>query len=460
MKKGIFLALEGGDASGKSTNAKFLTELLRERGYTVVLTREPGGTEVAEEIRSTLINKRLEVVHPLTEVLLFAASRHQHVENFIKPNLERGFVVISDRFTDSSYAYQAHGRGMMDEFSVVEKMVLKGFRPDHVLFFAASAEVSERRLADRRIASDRFEEENSAFKKNVLAGYAARVVQHPQTTHVIDANRDLDNVQLQLRFWADIHFPSLKDPHSLAALEASIAHIQARWEDEPTDIVLQGNPLSPSLLDKGDDTTIRAFDVIEDPSHFVVDENESLIGTAPNPLDFTSYFREAKRFGLIIHEFPTTTPQSIAEKIFQEVIGSFNGRTIRCEYGQPVRDNHASPEAYNSRLITISERRHCLTLVNFYLVKDLNTERFKFMATAVACGPFAGQVERCIDTLTTTARPLRYRGVRYPEEATYHEHARKQSRSSCAHFNQLKIITWDFCHLPEFDEEGRPNFKG
>jgi dTMP kinase len=204
---GRFLTIEGGDGAGKSSHIAPMAEHLRSYGYTVVVSREPGGTPIGEEIRKVIF---LDDMHWRCEALLFAASRSQHVEQLIKPRLKEGCVVISDRFADSSYAYQGTGRGHEAEVLQLEEFVLGGFQPDYTLFFDVSLETSIKRLAWRS-ASDtsqdnRLDRELIAFKQRVFDGYQQRLLKHADRIVRIDAEPDLMTVRANLIDWLDQHF--------------------------------------------------------------------------------------------------------------------------------------------------------------------------------------------------------------------------------------------------------------
>lgn len=202
--KGVFINFEGADGSGKSTAAKTLVEILKSKGYDVLLTREPGGTVVAEEIRNLLLTKREnEQVLPMTELLLFAAARAQHVEALIKPALDQGTIVISDRFSDSTFAFQGNARGYTKEVLELEEFVQKGFNPDYTLFFDVTLEESINRILKRPEAPNRLDSEGLMFKKKVFEGYQIRKNQFPERFHVIDAMQSIEMVNQQLVVWVE-----------------------------------------------------------------------------------------------------------------------------------------------------------------------------------------------------------------------------------------------------------------
>lgn len=211
MKKiGKLITLEGADGSGKSTNAKVLKEFLESQGYSVHLTREPGGSEVGEKIRDILLNNKISGV---TETLLFAAARADHIEKVIKPHLAHGTIVISDRFVDSSYAYQGWGRVLYDETLMVNDMALQGFEPDHTLFFDIPLEESIRRLEERnRRLSDnnRLDDESLHFKDRVFKGYQHCLKTYSHRMVRIDALPEPEEVAAKVIAWARLHFPPVE----------------------------------------------------------------------------------------------------------------------------------------------------------------------------------------------------------------------------------------------------------
>lgn len=196
--KGRFITVEGTEGVGKSTNIAFLCELLKQQGIEVVLTREPGGTPLAEELRNLLLTPREEKVSQDTELLLMFAARAQHINNVIKPALERGAWVISDRFTDATFAYQGGGRGVdMSHIEVLENLVQQDLRPDLTFLLDLPVEVGLQR-ASARSAPDRFEQEKLVFFEKVRSTYLARAKAEPERFSVIDASLDIPAVQNQI----------------------------------------------------------------------------------------------------------------------------------------------------------------------------------------------------------------------------------------------------------------------
>lgn len=199
VARGLFITVEGGEGVGKSTNIGFLKSVLQEKGLEVIVTREPGGTPLAEEIREVLIKNRDEKVVSETELLLMFAARAQHLHQKILPALSQGQCVISDRFTDATYAYQSGGRGVPSEkVSLLENFVQGDIRPDITFLFDAPIEVGMSR-AQKRGALDRFEEEEMSFFNRVRDNYLKRATQEPHRFKVIDASQSLDAVQADLK---------------------------------------------------------------------------------------------------------------------------------------------------------------------------------------------------------------------------------------------------------------------
>ncbi|WP_027856071.1 dTMP kinase [Marinobacterium jannaschii] len=196
--KGRFITVEGTEGVGKSTNITYLCQLLQDRGVEVVLTREPGGTPLAEELRGMLLQPREESVSEDTELLLMFAARAQHIKNVIQPALARGAWVVSDRFTDATFAYQGAGRGVdLQQISLLEQLVQKGLQPDLTLLLDLSVEIGLKRASERS-APDRFELEKVAFFERVRQGYLDRAEADPQRFAVIDASVSLQQVQQQI----------------------------------------------------------------------------------------------------------------------------------------------------------------------------------------------------------------------------------------------------------------------
>lgn len=198
QSSGKFITLEGGEGVGKSTNLRFITQWLEHRGIDYVQTREPGGTPLAEQLRTLLLEKRDESVDPTAELLMVFAARAQHLSQVIKPALAGGKWVICDRFTDATYAYQGGGRGLdRTLIGELEQTVQGELRPDRVLLLDLDPEIGLQRAAATGEA-DRFESEQAAFFRKVRAAYRERAEAAPGRYAVIDASRPLPDVQAQL----------------------------------------------------------------------------------------------------------------------------------------------------------------------------------------------------------------------------------------------------------------------
>lgn len=198
MQPGIFITLEGGEGAGKSTHAPWIAEYLRQKGRQVLLTREPGGTAVAEAIRQLLLSPELPAMHPDTELLLMFAARNEHLQRKILPALAQGTWVVCDRFTDATYAYQGYGRGIpLQRIAELETWVQAGLHPDYVLVFDVPVAVGMARAKSRGVA-DRFEQEQVDFFERVRTGYRQRAAQRPDCYRVLDASQPLAHVQAAL----------------------------------------------------------------------------------------------------------------------------------------------------------------------------------------------------------------------------------------------------------------------
>ncbi|MGE6527959.1 dTMP kinase [Pseudomonas sp. NPDC077382] len=192
---GLFITLEGPEGAGKSTNREYLAQRLRDHGLDVVLTREPGGTPLAESIRELLLAPADEPMNSDAELLLVFAARAQHLAQVIRPALERGAVVLCDRFTDATYAYQGGGRGLSTQrIEQLESFVQGEMRPDLTLVFDLPVEVGLSRAAARG-RLDRFEQEGLGFFEAVRNTYLRRAGQDRQRYRIVDAGQSLSAVQ-------------------------------------------------------------------------------------------------------------------------------------------------------------------------------------------------------------------------------------------------------------------------
>lgn len=193
MTRGRFISLEGGEGVGKTTCLEYVAEQVRRWGRGVIVTREPGGTALGEGLRRLLLQTRELCIE--AELLLLFAARVQHVRELILPALDRGCWVVSDRFTDSSYAYQGGGRGVaIETLRFLEDLLPRSVQPDLTVLLDAPAQIGMDR-ARRRGAMDRFEAEDHAFQERVRAAYLARAAAFPGRMAVVDASRPLDEVR-------------------------------------------------------------------------------------------------------------------------------------------------------------------------------------------------------------------------------------------------------------------------
>ena len=199
MSGGLFLTLEGIEGVGKTTHARFIKELLEQNGHHCELTREPGGTQTGESIRDILLHSSKQHISDLAELLLMFSARAQHLDEVIIPAMQAGKIVICDRFTDATYAYQGGGREMdRRQIQILEALVQRGLKPDLTLLFDTPVEVGLARAGGRSEA-DRFESETVSFFERVRAEYLQLAGEEPDRVHVIDADRPLDKVQQDVR---------------------------------------------------------------------------------------------------------------------------------------------------------------------------------------------------------------------------------------------------------------------
>ncbi len=196
MKQGKFITLEGVDGAGKSSHANWIADRIRAAGHAVVMTREPGGTALGETLRELILG---EPMHLETECLLVFAARREHLAQLILPSLKAGRWVLSDRFSDASFAYQGGGRGLgREKIAMLERWVHAGIQPDLTLYFDVPLAVARRRLAESQAQLDRFEREGTGFFERVRQAYLDRARDFPERIRVIDADVALDKVKEQL----------------------------------------------------------------------------------------------------------------------------------------------------------------------------------------------------------------------------------------------------------------------
>ncbi len=199
-QSGLFITVEGVDGAGKSTAMQWLAEQIAAQ-RTIVQTREPGGTVLGEQLRALLLHERMDLE---TETLLMFAARREHLAQVILPALARGEVVMSDRFTDATFAYQGGGRGVaFEKIELLERWVQGDVQPDFTLLFDVPLEVARARIASRAEqtseALDKFENESFEFFRRTREAYLKRAEQAPQRVAVIDSTQSLDQVKVQIQ---------------------------------------------------------------------------------------------------------------------------------------------------------------------------------------------------------------------------------------------------------------------
>ncbi|WP_352399519.1 dTMP kinase [Anaerotignum sp.] len=202
--RGFFISVEGSDGSGKSTQIKKIEAYLKSKNQEILLTREPGGTVISEKIRELLLDPGNKEMTVRAEMLLYAAARAQHLEEFILPNLYQGRNVLTDRFTDSSIAYQGFGRELGDVVAEVNHIATGGICPDITFFLDLAPDAGiARKKAEIDHAMDRLELEKKEFHQRVYSGYLALCDLHGQRICRIDASRDIDSVFAEIQAGLD-----------------------------------------------------------------------------------------------------------------------------------------------------------------------------------------------------------------------------------------------------------------
>lgn len=210
MTRGKFITFEGGEGAGKTTQAKLLADALEKAGVETLQTREPGGTFGAEAIRDLVLEGTSERWSGMTELLLMYAARLDHVEKLIKPALERGVWVISDRFADSSLAYQGHARGLgADQVKAVHEVVMGGFEPDLTILFDIDPVLAQKRVETRGENLTRFDAESLDFHKTLRQAFLEIAGENTSRIHAVDADGSRANVQNAILFALTKKFPEL-----------------------------------------------------------------------------------------------------------------------------------------------------------------------------------------------------------------------------------------------------------
>jgi len=192
MRKGYFITFEGGDGAGKSTQINRLMEHLENCGFDVILTREPGGTDIGEKIRNIILDPENKEMDAVTEAMLYAASRAQHVAQVIKPAIEEGKIVICDRFIDSSIAYQGFGRGLGDSVSIINSYAVGEYMPDKTVLLKLKPQLGNKRISTRE--KDRIELEAESFHQAVFEGYETLEKMYPERIIGVDATGTIDEI--------------------------------------------------------------------------------------------------------------------------------------------------------------------------------------------------------------------------------------------------------------------------
>ena len=196
MKRGIFISIEGPDGSGKSTQIQNIKEYFEGRRFEVIFTREPGGTAIGERIRDIILDKNCKEMDPMTEAMLYAAARAQHVEQVIKPALAAGKVVICDRFVDSSIAYQGYGRKLGETVAIINGYAVKGCMPDLTLLFKLDPSVGKHRI--QTDLQDRLDAEAETFHRDVYRGYLQLEKQFADRFYGIDASGSIEEIKKEV----------------------------------------------------------------------------------------------------------------------------------------------------------------------------------------------------------------------------------------------------------------------
>lgn len=196
--KGIFISFEGPDGSGKTTQIQLLAEYCKEKGLKTIATREPGGTPISEKIREIILDNRNKEMAPAAEALLYAASRAQLVDQVIKPALEEGTIVLSDRFMDSSIAYQGYGRGLGDGVRTINEFAIQSLQPDLTFFMNVDPAVGKKRVLAEG-APDRMESEAMTFHRAVYNGYVELSKIYKDRYVVIDGTKSIEEIAAIIR---------------------------------------------------------------------------------------------------------------------------------------------------------------------------------------------------------------------------------------------------------------------
>jgi len=200
MNKPLFISLEGVDGAGKTTHIHFIEDYFRTKGLPFYMTREPGGTDLGEKLRLLLLHEEMDA---LTETMLMFAARCEHIQTIIKPKLAQGITVVSDRFTDATYAYQAGGKGVdARSIDVLKSLVQKDLDPDLTFLFDVPVEISIERLKDTR-TMDKFEREEPSFHQTIRNAYLDLAQSFPQRFHVLNGTHAIEAIQDEIKLILD-----------------------------------------------------------------------------------------------------------------------------------------------------------------------------------------------------------------------------------------------------------------
>jgi len=201
MNKGLFITIEGPDGAGKSTQLEFIRNFLLSKGIDALFTREPGGTPISEKMRRIILDKKNTEMAPMTEALLYAASRAQHVEQVIRPTLNRGKTVVCDRYVDSSIAYQGYGRHLGEGVSIINDYAIAGCIPDITFLLKIEPSTAKNRIKSED--QDRLEREADDFHLAVYNGYLALEQKYPDRIVGIEADRDIELISTEIGDYLD-----------------------------------------------------------------------------------------------------------------------------------------------------------------------------------------------------------------------------------------------------------------
>ncbi len=196
MKKGLFISIEGPDGSGKSTQIENIKQFFKDKDIDIVFTREPGGTPIGERIREIILDKNCKEMDSMTEAMLYAAARAQHVNQVIRPALEQKKIVVCDRFVDSSIAYQGYGRRLGESVAIINGFAIGDCMPDVTFLMKLDPTVGRKRIDEKQ--QDRLEMEKDAFHVSVFKGYLDIEKKNPQRIVGIDASRSINEIKLDI----------------------------------------------------------------------------------------------------------------------------------------------------------------------------------------------------------------------------------------------------------------------